>query len=57
MMVVERLYTYRRAVSQRAVLVRDIASTLVNVFLTYAVTAMILLPGCCCSPSMRSGAR
>jgi len=45
MMVVERLYTYRRAVSQRAMLVRDIASTLVNVFLTYAVTAMILLPG------------
>ena len=36
MMVVERIYTYRRAVSQRAMLVRDIASTLVNVFLTYA---------------------
>ena len=45
MMVVERLYTYRRAVSQKAMLVRDVASTLVNVFLTYAVTAMILLPG------------
>ena len=32
MMVVERLYTYRRAVSQRSVLARDIASTLVNVY-------------------------
>ena len=45
MMVVERFYTYRRAVSQRAMLVRDVASTLVNVYLTYAVTAIILLPG------------
>ncbi len=45
MMVVERIYTYRCAVSQRSMLVRDIASTLVNVYLTYAVTAMILLPG------------
>ena len=45
MMVVERIYTYRYAVSQRPVLARDIASTLVNVYLTYAVTAFILLPG------------
>jgi sterol desaturase/sphingolipid hydroxylase (fatty acid hydroxylase superfamily) len=45
MMVVERVYTYRYAVSQRSVLARDIASTLVNVYFTYAVTAFFLLPG------------
>jgi sterol desaturase/sphingolipid hydroxylase (fatty acid hydroxylase superfamily) len=45
MMFVERVYTYRYAVSQRSLLVRDIASTLVNLYVTAAVTAMILLPG------------
>ena len=45
MMVVERVYTYRYAVSQRSVLARDIASTLVNVYLTAVVTSMLLLPG------------
>ena len=45
MMVVERIYTYRYAVSQRHVLARDIASTLVNLYLTAAVTGFILLPG------------
>jgi len=44
-MVIERVFTYRYAVSQRHVLARDIASTLVNVYLTYAVTAFIILPG------------
>ena len=44
MIVLERVYTYRRAVSQRSVLARDIVSTLVNVYLTAAVTGMILLP-------------
>jgi sterol desaturase/sphingolipid hydroxylase (fatty acid hydroxylase superfamily) len=45
MMVVERVYTYRYAVSQRSVLARDIASTLINVYLTAVITGMILLPG------------
>jgi sterol desaturase/sphingolipid hydroxylase (fatty acid hydroxylase superfamily) len=45
MMVLERLYTYRHAVSQRSVLARDITSTLVNVYLAYGATAFILLPG------------
>jgi len=44
MMVLERVYTYHRSVSQRSVLARDIASTLVNVYLTAAITGMILLP-------------
>ena len=42
--VVERVHTYRYAVSQRHVLARDIASTFVNVYLTYSVTAFIVLP-------------
>ena len=44
-MVVERIYAYRYAVSQRHVLARDVASTLVNLYLTGAVTGFILLPG------------
>lgn len=44
-MLVERIYTYRYAVSQRSVLARDIASTLFNVYLTYSITAFVLLPG------------
>src|SRR5436190_10559473 len=42
--LVERLYTYRHAVSQKAMLVRDIASTVVNVFFTGAVTVFLVLP-------------
>ena len=44
MMVVERVFTYRYAQSQRYVLARDIASTLVNVFGTVAVVNMLLVP-------------
>ena len=43
-MVVERVYTYKYAVSQRSVLTRDILSTLVNVYVTAAATGMLLLP-------------
>jgi len=44
LMILERLYTYRYSVSQRPMLARDITSTIVNVFVTGAVTGMILYP-------------
>ena len=40
----ERLYTYRYAVSQRSVLTRDIIANIVNLYVTGAVVAMVLLP-------------
>ena len=40
----ERLYTYRYAVSQRKVLVRDIFANIVNLYITGAVVAFLLLP-------------
>lgn len=40
----ERLYTYRYAVSQRAVLTRDIIANIVNLYVTGAVAIMIVLP-------------
>src|SRR5712671_5247097 len=40
----ERLYTYRYAVSQRAVLVRDIIANIVNIYITGAVAAFLVLP-------------
>ena len=40
----ERLYTYRYAVSQRHVLVRDIFANIVNLYITAAVAAYLLLP-------------
>jgi sterol desaturase/sphingolipid hydroxylase (fatty acid hydroxylase superfamily) len=40
----ERLYTYKYAVSQRAVLKRDIIANVVNLYVTGAVAAMIVLP-------------
>jgi sterol desaturase/sphingolipid hydroxylase (fatty acid hydroxylase superfamily) len=40
----ERLYTYRYAVSQRAVLTRDIIANIVNLYITGAVALMIVLP-------------
>jgi hypothetical protein len=39
----ERLYTYRYAVSQRSVLSRDIIANIVNLYVTGAVS-MVLLP-------------
>jgi sterol desaturase/sphingolipid hydroxylase (fatty acid hydroxylase superfamily) len=44
MIVIERVYTYRYAVSQRSVLARDMISNVVNLYVTGAVTGMIVLP-------------
>ena len=44
MIIVERIYTYRLAVSQRSVLARDVISNVVNLYVTGAVTGMIVLP-------------
>jgi sterol desaturase/sphingolipid hydroxylase (fatty acid hydroxylase superfamily) len=40
----ERIYTYRYAVSQRSVLTRDIISNIVNLYVTGAVAALVVLP-------------
>ena len=42
--LMERLYANSQAVSQKALLVRDMTSTFVNVFITGVVTAMLVLP-------------
>ncbi|HEY6258766.1 MAG TPA: sterol desaturase family protein [Xanthobacteraceae bacterium] len=44
MIIVERIYTYQYAVSQRSVLARDVISNVVNLWVTGAVTGMIVLP-------------
>jgi ornithine lipid hydroxylase len=44
MVAIERIYTYRYAVSQRAVATRDVISNVVNLYVTGAVTGMIVLP-------------
>src|SRR6266849_4298463 len=44
MIIVERVYTYNYAVSQRAVLPRDVISNVVNLYVTGTVTGMIVLP-------------
>jgi ornithine lipid hydroxylase len=44
MVVLERIYTYRYAVSQRSVQARDVISNVVNLYVTGAVTGMIVLP-------------
>jgi sterol desaturase/sphingolipid hydroxylase (fatty acid hydroxylase superfamily) len=44
MIILERLYKYRYAVSQRSVLVRDISSTLVNLYITGTVAVMVFVP-------------
>jgi len=44
LMMLERFYAYKYAVSQRPLLARDILSTLINVFVTGAVTGMIVFP-------------
>ena len=40
----ERIYTYRYAVSQRYILPRDIIANIVNLYITGAVVAFLLLP-------------
>ena len=42
--LMERLYANARAVSQKALLVRDMTSTFVNVFVTGVVTTLVVLP-------------
>jgi len=42
--LMERLYANARAVSQKALLVRDLTSTFVNVFVTGVVTTLVVLP-------------
>ena len=42
--LMERLYANSRAVSQKALLVRDLTSTFVNVFITGVVTTLVVLP-------------
>jgi sterol desaturase/sphingolipid hydroxylase (fatty acid hydroxylase superfamily) len=44
MIVLERIYTNRYAVSQRSVLTRDVISNVVNIYITAAVTSAIVLP-------------
>src|SRR5215831_923607 len=44
MIVLERLFRYSRVVSQRSVLPRNIASTLVNLYVTGFLTGLVLLP-------------
>jgi sterol desaturase/sphingolipid hydroxylase (fatty acid hydroxylase superfamily) len=42
--ILERIYTYRYAVSQRSVLKRDIIANIVNLYVTGAVAAFLVLP-------------
>jgi sterol desaturase/sphingolipid hydroxylase (fatty acid hydroxylase superfamily) len=42
--VMERIYTYRYAVSQKTVLARDIIATFVTLYIVRPVTAIIVLP-------------
>ncbi len=44
MVVLERIYTYKYAVSQRSIQARDVISNVVNLYVTGAVTGMIVLP-------------
>ena len=44
MILVERIFTYKYAVSQRSVLARDLMSNAVNLYVTGALTGMIILP-------------
>jgi len=43
-LLMERLYANSKAVSQKGLFVRDVTSTLVNVFITGVVTAFLVLP-------------
>ncbi|HEX3485246.1 MAG TPA: sterol desaturase family protein, partial [Micropepsaceae bacterium] len=43
-LILERIYTYRYSVSQRPVLARDIISNAVNLYLTGAVAAIVVVP-------------
>jgi sterol desaturase/sphingolipid hydroxylase (fatty acid hydroxylase superfamily) len=43
-LILERVYTYKYSMSQRSVLARDIISNAVNLYLTGAVAAMLVVP-------------
>jgi len=44
MLVLQQLFSYSRAVSQRSMLPRDVISTLVNLYVTGFLTGLLLLP-------------
>src|SRR5260370_17891260 len=44
MVGLERIYTYRYAVSQRSVQARDVISNVANLYVTGALTGMIVFP-------------
>jgi sterol desaturase/sphingolipid hydroxylase (fatty acid hydroxylase superfamily) len=44
MVILERIYTYKYAISQSSVATRDVISNVVNLYVTGAVTGMIVLP-------------
>jgi ornithine lipid hydroxylase len=44
MVILERIYTYKYSVSQRSVAARDVISNVVNLYITGALTGMIVLP-------------
>src|SRR5215471_3026316 len=44
MVALERIYTYKYAVSQKSVAIRDMIANVVNLYVTGAVTGMIVLP-------------
>ena len=44
LIVLQQLFVYRSGISQRPVLARDVTSTLVNVYVTGALTGAIVLP-------------
>ena len=44
MVALERIYTYKYAVSQKSVATRDMIANVVNLYVTGAVTGMIVLP-------------
>lgn len=57
MFVLERLYKYRYAVSQKSVLARDVTSTIVNLYVTGAVAGAIFLPALAFFPELFFGRR
>src|SRR5262252_5101921 len=44
MLVLQQVFRYSRAVSQRSMLPRDVVSTLVNLYVTGFLTGLVLLP-------------
>jgi len=57
MILLERLYKYRHAISQKYVLARDITSTIVNLYVTGAVVGIIFLPAAVFFPELFFGRR